>query len=454
MGHIPSKLALRWFVGLAVFAAIGYASIKYYRQSKVEPPTTTIQEKAEKASVIPTEVQLDATQETVQDPDSSWIEATTKALADPNVSARVQAILSLRKHPSSEAINLLLKFLDDNDGVVVSEAIDTLGYIGLNSDLGDLVYEMLEKRARDKAFALRGHALITAAMIGKDRLLPVVSDFMFEQTDSGKGFAVRSLSLIGSPACVPHLGILLDQSEDSEIRRNCFNILANINTPEALDLLQEYVVSSNDRDQAASALALSRLNMPELNEMLANKIQNQELEKDAIQALASSPAAPDIFGDLLQREEVENEQKASCLKTLAKYSSSHGPSERRTSLKEAVEPLLYSPDSTVEKEAIRAIAGIGGVGTDEALIPKLESKDPEVRKETAFSLIGYVTPKNYKALLDVLWDDDQETRRIALMCVEQFVDGSDRETLEKARDHEDELISKHAGMLLDQVLRK
>lgn len=460
MARVSSKSIVRWFILLAVCSVVGYASLRYYERSETEPPATIGQEKAEKASVIPTEAKVEekskatAHQEKDQEKDTSWIESTSKALTDPNVSARVQAVLGLRKHPSPEAINVLLNFLNDKDSVVVSEAIDTLGFIGLNSDTADLVYEILEEKARDKSFALRGQALITAAMIGKDRLLPLVSDLISEENDRAKDPAVRALSLIGSPACVRHLEVLLHKSDDPEIRRNAFNILAKIDTPEALDLLKEYVHSSNDRDQAATALALSRLNRPELNEMLADEIQEKGLEKDILRALATSPAAPSIFGDLLQREDVEKEQKVSWLKTLAKYSSAYGPSERRRELKEAVEPLLDSPDATIQKEAIRAIAGIGAEDTDKALIPKLESKDPEVRKETAFSLIGYVTPKNYKALLDLLWDDDQETRRIALMCIQQFVGESDRETLEKARDHPDELISKHVSILLDQVLRK
>ncbi|NVM20902.1 MAG: HEAT repeat domain-containing protein [Desulfobacterales bacterium] len=413
-----------------------------------------VHKNTDKTSPIPAEVISNDNGKAIEDEkkDTSWLESTSKALTDPNVSARVRAVSDLRKHPSSETVYLLLNFLEDKDSAVVSEAIDTLGFIGLNSDTADLVYEILEEKARDKSFALRGQALVTAAIIGKNRVLPVVSDFMSEGNSHAKDLAVRALSLIGSPACVPYIEALLPQIDDPEIRRNSFNILAKIDTSEALGLLQEYVHSSNDRDQTASAFALSRLNSPELNEMLADEIQEKRLEKDTLRALATSPGAPSIFGDLLQRENAEKDQKVSWLKTLAKYSSAYGPSERRTELKEAVEPLLDSPDATIQKEAIRAMAGIGAEDTDKALIPKLESKDPEVRKETAFSLIGYVTPKNYKALLDLLWDDDQETGRIALMCVEQFVDESDRESLEKAKDHPDELISKHASILLDRVL--
>lgn len=452
MDRISAGSSLKWIILLSLLSAVVFVSVKYHKRPRTQPPATIGPEETEKVAIIPTEVKLDDRSKTAvdQENDASWIASTSQALTDPNVSARVKAVLGLREHPTSEAINLLFSFLVDKDSAVVSEAIDTLGYIGLNSDLGDLAYEMLEQKAGDKAFPLRGQALVTAAMLGKDRLLPLVSDFISEENEGSENFAVRALSLIGSPACVPYLEGLLRQSDHEEVRRNSLNILAKIETPEALSLIEEYVHSSNDRDQTASAVALSRLNRPEFNKMLADEIQENRLEKDALRALARSPAGASIFGDLLQRKDVGKEEKVSWLKTLAEHS--YGSSERRTALKEAVEPLLDSPDPTIQKEAIRAIAGIGGENTADTLMPGLESKDDEVRKETAFSLIGYVTPSNYKPLLDLLWDDDQETRRIALMCVEQFVDESDRESLEKAKEHPDELISKHASMLLDRIL--
>ena len=266
--------------------------------------------------------------------------------------------------------------------------------------------------------------------------------------------AVRALSLIASPACVHYIDVLLHKSDDSEVRRNSFNALAKIDSPEALELLQKHMASSNDEDQVASALALSSLNRPEVNQILADAIQGNRLEASAIRAMARSPAAASIFGDLLQREGVQKAQKASLLKTIARDSTSYGSMERRTELKEAVEPLLNSPDPMIQKEAIRAIAGIGAEGTGAALMSKLDSKDPTIRQETVSSLVGYVTPTNYKELLPVIWDDDQETRRIAFMCVQQFIGESDREILEKAKSHPDELIRKQVPMLLDQVLRQ
>lgn len=465
MARVSSKSFYMWFVILCVLSVVFYMSVRHHKKSKTEVPGTTGQEEVKKTSDLATKSDHGDHEEKSKDRASelkggehkggkdhtAWIISTSRALTDPNVSARVQAVLDLREQVSPEAIDLLVSFLDDEEGAVVSEAIDTLGHIGLNSDTAEKVYDILETKAIDKNFGLRAQALVTAAMIGKDRLLPIVSGIMSEDDDEGKICAVRALSVIGSPACVPYLDVLLNESDDPEVRRNSFNTLAKIETPEALDLLQEYVGSSNDRDQAASAHALSILNRPDVNEMLADAVQEKRLEKEALQALARSPAAPSIFGDLLQRQNVEKAQKVSCLKTLAKYSTAYGSSERRTALMEAVEPLLDSPDPVIQKEAIRAIAKIGADATDKALMSKLESKDPEIRRVTVSALVGYVTPNNYKELLDLIWDDDKETRRTAFMCVQQFAGESDRKLLEKAKAHPDELIRKQVPLLLDEA---
>ncbi|MDY6950750.1 MAG: HEAT repeat domain-containing protein [Thermodesulfobacteriota bacterium] len=455
MGSISSRLPLKWIAAVIALVVVVFVWTRLNQTSKVTSPGSNVQQSVQPRPGIPDQggsKSRSGRTGTDSTGNRPWIASAERALSNEQVSQRVQAVLDLRKHAGAEAVHLLANFLDDKDEVVVSEAIDSLGSIGLNSDRGDAVYDILEEKAKDKGFAFRGQALITAAMIGKDRLLPVVSDYIYDENDSGRDSAVRALSLIASPACVHYIDVLLHKSDDSEIRRNSFNALAKIDSPEALALLQKYMGSSNDEDQAASALALSTLNRADVNQGLADAIQTNQLETSTIRALARSPGAPSIFGDLLQREGFDKAQKASLLKTIAKHSTSYGSMERRGELKEAVEPLLSSTDPLIQKDAIRAIAGIGAEGTDVALMGTLDSKDANIRQETVSALVGYVTPTNYKELLPVIWDEDQETRRIAFMCVQQFLGESDRELLEKAKSHPDELIRKQVPMLLDQVL--
>jgi HEAT repeat protein len=455
VGGISSRLPWKWIAAVIALSVVVIVWSTSNETPKVKSPERTHQEDVQTEPVrADREVSDFGGEGTEEDRlgNRSWIASTERALRNEEVSKRVQAVLDLRKRPGAEAVHLLANFLDDKDEVVVAEAIDSLGFIGLNSDQEDAVYAILEEKAKDKSFALRGQALITAAMIGNDRLLPVVSDYIYDENESGRDSAIRALSLIASPACVHYIDVLLEKSDDAEIRRNSFNALAKIDSPEAVELLQRYIASSNDEDQAASAMALASLNRSDVNQILADAVQKGQLETSTVRALATSPAAASIFGDLLEREGIEKAQKVSLLQTIAKHATSYGSMERRTELKEAVEPLLDSKDPVIQKEAIRAIAGIGAEGTDEALMSTLDSKDPNIRQETVSSLVGYVTPTNYKRLLPVIWDEDQETRRIAFMCVQQFLGESDREVLEKAKKHPDELIRKQVPMLLDQVL--
>ncbi|MEA3343999.1 MAG: HEAT repeat domain-containing protein, partial [archaeon] len=108
----------------------------------------------EKTSIITVDQQAKK-QETVKsgeitpvasDKDSGLVDAASAAVNNPDISARFRAVLSLRQELSQEAINILSRFLHDTDGAVVTEAIDALGFIGMNnSDLKDPVFRILEE---------------------------------------------------------------------------------------------------------------------------------------------------------------------------------------------------------------------------------------------------------------------------------------------------------------------
>jgi HEAT repeat protein len=460
VGGISDRLSVKWIVLLCAAAAGLVVWVTFQQRPATKSPSTLVQQEEQTETVTPSAETPSSVKEAIealrrkeQGEDTSWIATTEAALTSPDISKRVQAVLNLRNHPTAEAVHLLANFLNDQADVVVAEAIDTLGFIALSSNAADDVYEILGKKAMDKDFAHRGEALVTAAMVGEDRVLPVVSEFISEESDAARASAVRALSLINSSGCVPYVAALLHGSDNQEIRRNSFNVLGKIDTRAALDILQEYLRSENDRDQASSAQALALSQGPDAHEMLVGAMQKNQLQDEALRAIATSPAAPSIFGDLLASNDLSKAQKASWLETLSEHSGSYGSLERRVALKEVVEPYLDSDDPTIQKEAIKAVAAIGARDTAETLMPKLESEDAEIRRQAISAIAGYVTPDNYKKLLDIMWDDDQETRRMAFMCVQQFLGPEDREVLEKARNHPDELIRKQVPVLLDQVLR-
>ena len=418
----------------------------------------------EKTSVITPDQQAQK-QETVKpgkitpvasDKDSSRIDAASAAVNNPDISARFRAILSLRQELSPEAIDILSQFLNDTDGAVVSEAIDTLGFIGSqNSKLKDLVFRILEEKAKDKDFVAAGHSLITAALLTENnRILPVILDYVSEENEGQKAFAARAMSFIATPECIAPLKMVVEGCDDPQVQRNAFNILARIdNAPEAVALLQQYMRSQDEDKQARSAWALSRQNKEDHNDILIEAIANHSLPKKGISVVATSPAAHEVFGTILQRYDTEKKDKIFLLKLLAD-NAWKASDDVRTGIVDSVIPILDSEDTDLEIQAIKTLGKMGAEeNTADVLIPKLQSENFSVQKNALDAFAKYCTPRTYKPLLDLYWDDDEKIRREAFVLSERFLDSSDIEMLKKAANHSDEFISNQSKIIMDQILR-
>jgi HEAT repeat protein len=286
--------------------------------------------------------------------------------------------------------------------------------------------------------------------LGKDQVLPMLSTLLDEQGtdllgDTNKQEVIaRALNLVSSPSCIPVLTKIVAGTSDQGTRRNSYEALARIGTPDAFSYLQQQAQSTTGTDQAASAVALARSDSPELRQWIAGAIQDGTLGKDAVKALSISTAAPDIFGNVLLKDGVAPAQKLDMLKELETYGV-RGP--EREKLATAIAPLLYS-DGDLQKEAIKVVGELGGKDVSDLLFPFLYSDDPSVRKETFFSYIGFANPGNYQYLFDFLNDPDQKTRRMAISMIERFYGDSDRDALEQASQSQDPFISQQAQKFL------
>jgi HEAT repeat protein len=457
VGKTRTKLILISCAVIFLISAIAYISFRNTRVAEISESPEIAEHKGAKTSVIPASQKLPAQENLETSTDSGkgleFNDSALEALSDPDVTARVQAVLRLRKHPSPEAVDLLSRFLDDEDIAVVSQAINTLGVIGSNRELEDLVCNLLEEKARDKEFSARGQALVTASMVGRDdRILPVISDFISEEDDTGRDPAVRAMSFIASPECIPFLRKVLNESEDREIQENAFHILTKIDTAEAFDLLQKQLVSLDEKRQASATWALSVHNRPEFNEALTEAMANNTLRRDAVIIVATSRAAPAVFSELLQQDDISKQDKISWLKIMAE-NTIDSPSAVRSGVASAVEPLLNSDDTDLEIQAIKTLGGLGAELDTTAflLAPKFQSSTLEVRKAALDAFYSYCTPNTYKELEYLWWDEDEKIRRTSFSLSERFLDFSDQEALEKATKHEDEFISKHSKSIVDQL---
>lgn len=438
---------------LLALSVAGYLSLRHAKTPSSPLPSgeksaETLVKGQEKAA----KPEQQATQAPV--PTGAGDEASS-VLNDPDVTVRVQAVMKLRKQFSRETVDLLARFLNDKESVVVSEAIDTLGFIALNSEFTDLIYDLLEEKARDKSFASRGEALITAAMLGNDsRILPVISEYAAEKDEYGEIFAARALSFVSDPAAVPILKSLVTKTGDPEIMRIASDNLMRLDPTEAVSLLSEPALSSDADKQAIIARAIAQRNIYEYNDALVDGMASGNFGKKTISAIAQSRSAADVFGEVLQRGDIDKEDKIAWLGILGESGLS-APGRSRADIVDAITPLLDSGDQDIEVATLKTMGNLGGDEATgaEAVSEKFDSESVFVRGEALKAFIPYCTPRTYKPLLDLYWDKDQQIRRTAFFLSEQFLNESDREVLEKATTSEDELISKHAKIMMKNIFR-
>jgi len=399
--------------------------------------------------------------------DPDWAAKAAAALNDPDFATRVDTVRDLRWRLSRESVELLAQFVNDANEVVASEAIDALGYIASNSDLTQLVYEILAQKALDRNFLLRGHALMTAAVLAEDdRILNVVSEFAGSPDEDDHVLAARTLSYLSTPACMSLIETLLEVTDSEEVMREAAIALARIGTPDAKQLLEAGLASEDEQWQNISAWALSRTSDPEQVAALTNALANDQLNSNAVAVVASSPASAQVFGELLSSNDFETDDKIAWLDAIAKGVGATAGSTR-TQLADVLGGLVAeqgtNPQKQVNEEYTAALLNTAAAVSisqpneelTEAVEEKLTSGSFLVQEAALGAFIQLCTPANYKKLLELYWDEDEQIRRTAFFFSEQFLnDEEDIETLKKAKEHEDELIARSADVLLKNVFRE
>lgn len=363
---------------------------------------------------------------------------TEQQLLEPSdISSKIQTILALRKQASQEGIQRLAEFVEDSSTVVQTEAIDALGNIALNSNQTNSVFRILKAKATDTNFASRGQALITASMLERDSLiLPVIENYISESQEEQIGYAVKAMSFIETPNCIPLLQKVLEVNDDNNIERNAFIILGKINTPEAKTIIRDAVFSIDADTQLNSTWAISRLNNDEYIPILIDAIEQDELYKDALGSIATSLAAPKVFGTLFQREDIHRERKVGWQKIFAQNLAGT-PRNLQEQISEATERFV-PPLPTSNTETPQEIES----DTKE----QMDSDNPEENE----------SQKNYtyKNLASVFNDPDPYERRSAWLVYKRYADFSDPADLEKIRqatENADPVIREDAKKILAKI---
>ena len=447
------------FVIITILAGVGYVIMTHDNHQAGESSNAPVSSPNISSGVAETPPNAPAPTDS-----SKSTASLTETLSNKDLKELLKQFYSYRQNPNSDAVLILSSFLDHTnldhtDRIVVLEAIDTLTHIALeNDDQRETVFRILQAKAADESFEQRDKALFMAAMLGKDRMLPIVANFISNPDEHSPvesyDVASRALATIGGRESVPYLHALLAKVQDLEVRRNCYETLAKIETPEALSILEEEVLSSEGDDQTAGAAALARLNNPEVVNFLADSIQAQKFNKETIARLTCSVAAPEIFGRLLNSKILTEESKIDLLEILATHSVD-GNDDLRADMNALMVQFMEASESPqIKIHAIKVIGELGEKSTPDILRSYLKAEEPDIRKAAYFSFVDYTNPKNYTELYPFLWNEDQNVRRTAMTSLARFANYDDIEILKKAARHEDEFICKYANALLDQLEQK
>jgi HEAT repeat protein len=380
---------------------------------------------------------------------------STEALTAEELRELVAQFLAYRRNPTPEAVEALADYLEHPERVVADQALEALTVIARDGLEREAILKILKEKSQDTAYAFRGKALYMATLVGPDEMLPVIGEYIQDPDESTQAdsydAATRALSLHIRPESLPYVDALLSKTHDSELRRNCFEILAKIDSPEALATLEAQVQAAKGQDQITSAAALARLERPEVVDYLADAIQSGLFYRETVDRISYSPVAPEVFDRLLNSETLVDDRKIELLKTLAE-NSGNGNQQLRYRMTDTMASLIQeTANPEIKTRAIKVIGELGTINAPDILEVYLTDDTPQVRKEAFYIYMNFTTPYNYEVLNDFLWDEDEQIRRMAMSSLARFAIEDDIEILTKASQHEDEFIRNQAISVLDQL---
>jgi len=254
-------------LGLAVLAAIFIQSqfkkqeaVTSHRQAKQRIDIQDAEGNAAPERILtPEKKKRKVAQKRKKRPDNLAFDQLKESVFADDAATRMRAALELRNVHSPESIALLSELLNDVDDAVMSEAIDALCVIGRNSEYGEMVFNLLEEKAKDTHYPFRSKAIVTAAMLGMDdQMMPIIADILEKDPEKYASDASRAMTFIAAEWCVPYLEKVLQiSSSDPETSFTASVTLLEINTPESIAIVEQYLYDKNDATQALGAKALS-----------------------------------------------------------------------------------------------------------------------------------------------------------------------------------------------------
>ncbi len=344
---------------------------------------------------------------------SDSLECLTQSLKDSNSNVRNAAAIALGQLGDERALPSLKPLLDDEEWIRFS-AIEALGKIPEPAVTDFLVAELDRWHDDDLTLiaimeALRNmpsatiieplfkliqrsnpyvqieiaKALISVmddtslASLDKERSLKlrtILSDHLLDEEAPEQLIMTLALGLLGDTATVSVLAELAGMTDpDAPLWETIIQALKRINAPEAtLELLDR-----GDKFAVMAAEVLSESASPEVNEIIAAKIESVPLESKRALAMAlARNCTPETRSHLLK--------------------------------------LAADQDGHIISYALIGLAKVGTPDDIDLIASLLKHPYPDVRQNALNAVIGVKTPRAESVIMDLIEDDQAEIRLLAL----------------------------------------
>lgn len=236
--------------------------------------------------------------------------------------------ISLGKLEAKEAVELLIKALENKDGEVREHAVDALGLIGDPRAVQPLITRLKE----DPEDWVRGQAADALGLIGdKQALEPLITAL---QNDVGIGVSMKTAKALGrlkDSAAVDPLINFLNQGQNDETRRAIAFALGEIGDKRAADVFLELLEKDNDPTvRYWSCLSLGFMKYQKATNVLLHTLledSSARVRKTAAISLGQiNPKTKKAVKAILQaKDKDENEEvQAAAENTLKRIAKSQG----------------------------------------------------------------------------------------------------------------------------------
>jgi hypothetical protein len=235
------------------------------------------------------------------------------------------------------------------------------------------------------------------------------------------------------------------------MQRTAYSLLAKAGSEEARQILRNDVYSEEREKQVNTVWALSRSSTEDNTQILSSAVRGKVLGDDSLSIIASSRAAPTVFNEAFQSDNLTDTDIRNLLRVISN-NTMQASKDVRNQTAEIIKPLLDSNNEQVQKEAIEALGKIGATDNQaDALVGKLESDSPILQGTALYAYAQYTNPNTYKPLKTLWYSEDEKIRRTAFFLSSPFLNQTDMEDLQKATKHPDEFISKQSTRKIKQL---